>query len=281
VRLARWVWAALLWGACAHGPERVRPASIEQEPASAGPTTVRPVPVWLEKESLGWGGCAVGSTLVERRTPGEGREPYVVRRTVVESNRVLVKLANEGPDGKARSSGHFLTPLQRSAAAERLLRRDSLVVEGESVPVEVFERVDRPEWYCDSLCPCRGDILREEVWRRVGAPSTEEPLRVRYDRVHSVLRGSCTRPPSSLREPDAEGFVDTRRVLRLRAEAVIDGRVHACLEVRTWNHEDLPLDALECPSVFGGRARWEEPRHRDGQPSKDLVEVVSFDCRRP
>lgn len=265
MRLPSCIWAALLWGACAHGPERVRL-----------------VPVWREKESLGWGGCAVGSTLVERRTPGEGREPYVVRRRVVESNRVLVKLANEGPDGKARSfSGHFLTPLHRSAAVERLLRQDSLVVDGESVPVEVFERVDRPEWYCDSLCPCMGDILREEVWRRVGAPSTEEPLRVRYDRAHSVVRGSCTRPPSSLREPDAEGFVDMRRVLRLRAEAVIDGRVHACLEVRTWNHEDLPLDALECPSVFGGRARWEEPRYRDGQPSKDLVEVVSFDCRRP
>ena len=93
-------------------------------------------------------------------------------------------------------------------------------------------------------------------------------------------RAGTFTPEDLLRMPDAEGFIDTRQVLRLGVEAVIDGQVHPCTEVRSWNADDVPADSLECPSVLEGVARREEVhRTRDGQMEKDLIEVVSFDCR--
>ncbi|REG33207.1 hypothetical protein ATI61_104498 [Archangium gephyra] len=245
-----------------------------------GPETVRPAPAWTGKEPLSWLDCAEGSTLQERRTPGDGREPWLVRlRRVHNPANHHVRISVEGPKGP---TGTFRLIMDGSLwgpeSVERFLRRDSLVVEGEPVAVDVFERITDLNAGNDVFPD--GSRLVEEVWRQAGAPPAWGPLRVRYDPTRSVHGSSSGRPPSSLRVPDAQGFIDTRQVLRLGAEAVIDGQVHPCMEVRSWNVDDVPADSLECPSVLGGRAWWEQVHQtRNGQSEKDLLEVVSFDCR--
>ncbi|PTL81515.1 hypothetical protein DAT35_21350 [Vitiosangium sp. GDMCC 1.1324] len=177
---------------------------------------------------------------------------------------------------------------RRSKPTEKLLRQDRLELQGESIPVEVFERTTSLMELCgDEVYPFLGRQyeaggLVEEVWKRVGAPRAEGPLWIRYDQGHSLVPPKCIpQLASSTRAPDAEGFIDVRRVLEPHVEAVIDGWVYPCMQVRTWNRDDVPIDSLECPGVLGGRARWEAvQRFSDGRMWKDRIEVVSFDCRR-
>ncbi|QRK12277.1 hypothetical protein JQX13_20965 [Archangium violaceum] len=249
-----------------------------------GPKVVRPAPAWTRDEPLSWADCDKGSTLVMRRTPGDGGAPHLVRHRRMDSGDSTMVRIQIGPHS---FHGLFIGyPWGGPVSTDKFLRRDRLEVDGESVPVEVFERTT--SWPGGGLCGVGlgavgpRSLLVEEVWKRVDAPPAEGPLRVRYDRVHSVfLPGDRAPPVSALRVADAEGFVDTRRVLGRRQEAVIDGWVYSCLPVRTWDDNDIPLDSLECPGVLGGRARWEEV-YRIGNVLKwkNRFEVVSFDCRR-
>ncbi|OJH36477.1 hypothetical protein BON30_32465 [Cystobacter ferrugineus] len=226
---------------------------------------------------MSWFDCAEGSTLVMRRAPGDGGRPYLFRERLTRSR-----------DGKAEvsrgaGSHHVFIkywPWGPPPPREKFLRRDHLEIQGEAIPVDVFERTatkggaSSNHQYCGRLV--------EEVWKRVDAPAAEGALRVRHDRVHSDIPPGCSQPPvPELWESDAEGFVDTRRVLGVREEVVIDGWVYPCLRVRTWDHEGVPFDSLECPGVLGGKAQWEEVlRFSAGQIQRDRIEVVSFDCRR-
>ncbi|WP_375770392.1 hypothetical protein NR798_05710 [Archangium gephyra] len=249
-----------------------------------GPEPVPSVPAWTGKHPLGWWDCDEGSTLVERRTQGDGREPFLVRRRQLRYDRAWeARVTNEWPSGLSTGFTVYWSP-DRSLVKkphERFLRRDRLVVEGKPVDVEVFERIENMNWGCCGVCPCMGTRQVEEVWRQVGAPPAQEPLRVRHDRNRSEDSEVCRLAlSSSRRAPDADGFIDVRRVLRLGVGVVIDGQEHPCMEVRSWSGDDLPLDSLECPSVLGGMARWEQVYQTgNGQTRKDLIEVVSFDCR--
>jgi hypothetical protein len=250
----RWLLLGLLlaMGACA---------------GARSPQEVRPAPAWTGEEPLSWFDCGKGSTLVMRRTPGDGGKPYLLRERLTHSldAKAEVALGNGG----GRHVFLRFWPWSKPKPLEKFLRRDRLEVEGESVLVEVFERITPLGGNCAPYC----GRLVEEVWKRVDAPRAEGALRVRYDRVHSETPPGCGQPPeSALREADARGFVDTRRVLGVREEAVLDGWIYPCLRVRAWNIEDVPIDSLECPGVLGGKARWEEvQRFSDGRLRRDRI----------
>ncbi|PTL83394.1 hypothetical protein DAT35_15580 [Vitiosangium sp. GDMCC 1.1324] len=221
----------------------------------AGPPSMKrePVPVeWTHPAPLYWPQCKPGSTLTRRHLPAGGGAPFVEHitrmrpdsdfRAELRSERVQ----SDGTRSKQCCSMEFEPSLWGNGLvlSQQFLRRDVLEVGGKRVDVEVTQRIS--SYGGDIMCgtrpePCPGVKRVEEVWRRVGAPPAEGPLRIRVDLkpwLSGEVPSSC-RPPTK-RDPDADGMVDTRLALAIDVKVVMDERVHDCIRVRMWS-ERPPL----------------------------------------
>ncbi|MFP2904771.1 hypothetical protein ACLESD_06890 [Pyxidicoccus sp. 3LFB2] len=246
---------------------------------------------WHRPESLGWYDCDPGSTLVERHTPGEGGPPFELRRTRIGAPGMRAQVQAEGVAPRSGETpscctvyfppGYF--SFAERKPSERFIRRDVFQVGQTQVEVEVVSHTTRLDSECDySPCPCAHDVLEEEVWYRSPRLTGEGPVRVRFDPARSFHSGfqGCSGPPHGS-APDTEGLSDTRVATAVDVPVTIDGAVHRCMRVRTWPAEDTLVEALECPSVLGGRAMWRTTQTQStGSQTTQTVEVVSFDCRR-
>ncbi|WNG50043.1 hypothetical protein F0U60_42410 [Archangium minus] len=257
----------------------------------AGPPSTKrdPVPVeWTRPAPLYWPQCKPGSTLTLRHLPAGGGAPFVEHitrmrpdddfRAELRSERVQ----RDGTRSKHCCSMEFEPSFWGEGAvlSRQFLRRDVLEVDGKRVDVEVTQRISTAGggFMCGNRRdPCAGIKRVEEMWRRVGAPPAEGPLRIRVDLkpwTSGEAPSSCRSP--SKREPDADGMVDIRLALALDVKVVIDERVHDCIRVRTWSDRRPTVDAVECPSVLGGYAMFQRGSRED---VLETLEVISFKCR--
>ncbi|RKH10888.1 hypothetical protein D7V97_12755 [Corallococcus sp. CA053C] len=245
---------------------------------------------WNDPASLGWTDCEPGSTLVERHTPGDGGLPFELRRTRIGDPGIRAEVQTErlGPQGAQRPTCCRLAfppgALGHEPDREELfLRRELFQAGGGKVEVEVVRRTTRLDSQCDTVpCPCMHDVLVEEVAYRRPGPAGEGAVRIRFDpsRSHFSRSQGCSSPPRGS-APDATGLVETRVAMALDVPFGLQGALHRCMRVRTWLSPDLPVEALECPSVLEGRAMWQTPdSSTKGARTLETTEVVSFDCKQ-